>query len=206
VASPDPEANENKKDTTTSQDPAEKDVTESARITVVVSHSKGINTEVRAPNNQTPAKEKRYRNWQTIWQGLTALFTGLAFLAVTYYACQAKKQVAEAITANHYTLEIFHRSQRAYVGLGDHNGVLGEIAEENGIPEFFLNLRNSGHGPALNLKILVKGRDGVKLRIHASRYRHSETGRIDLCNQGIVLPAEKGNGLYGPFASRPNPK
>jgi len=52
VSSPDPDANENKKDTATSQDPAEKDVAEAARIAVV---GKGINTEVRSANDETPA-------------------------------------------------------------------------------------------------------------------------------------------------------
>ena len=142
MTSPNPEADENKKNATTSQTPAEKDITEAARITVIVSHGKGVNAEICAHQTEARAHNKCHWNWHTIWQGLTTLFTGLAFGAAAVYAHYAELQLS-------LNADAFHFANRAYLGVGipdDSDWTNGNV---------FVQIMNTGHLPASNIAITV---------------------------------------------------
>jgi hypothetical protein len=142
VALPDPAGDENKTRPSAKQQPSGQDKKVSARETTGLSHVERAEAEICAANNEYRAKEYAHWNRQTFWQRWVTIFTGLAFAAAAYYACQAKIQ-SGVLT------QTFHFANRAYTGVdipADNDWTNGSV---------FLQVTNTGHLPASEITIIV---------------------------------------------------
>lgn len=123
-------------------------------------HTSGLSDDprlihyVETKAEQHRAKEESYWFGQVFWQRVTAFAAIAAFAAASYYACQAKQQVVEAVNANMLAHENAIEDLRAYVNTGGGpNHKLAEMiydASGSRVINIAIYFFNGGKTPAHN--------------------------------------------------------
>jgi hypothetical protein len=143
VASPNPKGDENKDRATIEQNPSAADEQVGAHETASPSHVECAETKIDATQNEHRTKKYAHWNRQTFWQKWVTIFTGLAFAAAAYYACQAKIQ-SGVLT------DTFHFANRAYIGVA-----IPDDSSDWTNGNVFIQIINTGHLPASDIAITV---------------------------------------------------
>ena len=119
-------------------------------------------TAIQTHKNEYCSSGYNYPKLTLTAHWLTTIFTGLAFLAAAYYACQAERQAhsaditaQQAIEANRLAQDNVRVQLRAYVDPGSSKGSPMELIQDKKgkVVNILLNFPNAGSTPARHFAV-----------------------------------------------------